>query len=361
MYRDPWRTIWQVVVSREMLVALIAVITVGLALSAWLPQLSSTDSVAYAQKLSEARGRFGEATVTMQRLGLLNLGRSFVFRALLALLGACLLLRATENVHELIALRGRDPADQSEDGSSAAPELTEGYRTSLWSSRSLFSLAMHSGSLIILLGFLLTYLWGWRVDGVTLLPGAPASLGDGRAWAALESDGQTISHSPGVRSVITESGPGFTVSAVDDSGNTLEITETSTSAPQTSLTLAVDEDRYFAVPAARLVIRLAPQTNSDPELRQSALVQVYRSPPGMLIQERTVDGDVDVIVDDVVLHLVCTPYVHVDACAAPGIWAVGFGIVLLVAGTAGTVILSRTYNQATDQIESAEAAADREG
>jgi len=181
MYRDPWRIIWQVAVSRKMLLALIVVITIGLALSAWLPQLSPTDPVAYAQTLSEARGRFGDATVTMQRIGLLHIRHTVVFRVLLALLAACLMLRAAENVHELVALRSSDPAVRSDEDSNAAVEPGGDRTANLWLSRSFFSLAMHGGSLIILLGFLLTYLWGWRVEDMILLPAAPVSLGDSRA------------------------------------------------------------------------------------------------------------------------------------------------------------------------------------
>jgi len=332
MSRDPWQTIWQVGTSRELLLALLLAIAVGLAISAGLPQLSPTDSVAYAQKLSEARARFGDATATMQQLGLFNITRSFGFRALMALLAACLSLRMIDNIQRLLQSQSSRSVETARDNDSATP-YPENASTSLrWPSEQVAELLAHVGGLLILIGLLLTYLWGWHIEDVTLQPGSPTLLDATQKWVALESDNQTVRHSPGIRSVVTAEGPGFQVSATDESGQALEITETSTSSPTASLTLALSEDRYFAIPSARLVFRLSPQADTVVGSPDSTLVQVYRSPPGKLIQERIVENTTDLTVDNVTLHLVSVPYVQVDVSFTPGSWPIGFGMALLITG-----------------------------
>ena len=98
---DPWRLIWRVVTSNEVLVALLLAIAVSLTLTAWIPQRPSSDAD-YARWLSEIQGRFGEATPLVRGLGGFRIVSSFGFRVLLAMLAACLLLRLVEGLDGFI-------------------------------------------------------------------------------------------------------------------------------------------------------------------------------------------------------------------------------------------------------------------
>jgi len=339
MSRDPWKTIWEVTTSRGMLLALLLAIAIGLATSAWLPQLSSTNSVAYAQQLSEAQARFGHRAVVMQRLGLLNITRSGTFRALMALLAGCVLLRAVDVVLEL-----RHPADRGAgdglDHDSGEPLASENVsQATRWLRMQIFDLVAHTGALVVLFGLLLTYLWGWRVENMILQSGKPVFLDDSGRWVALQADGRTVVCSRGLRSVVSASGPGFSVSVNDEAGHTLEMTETSTSVPTSTLRLALSEDRYFAVPDAGFVFRLSPQATPVEESESAALVQVYRSPPGKLVLERRVENSTDLTVDPITLHLVSVPYVETDVLFAPGRWPTVLGLVLLAVGIAARAVL----------------------
>jgi len=337
MSRDPWKTIWQVATSRGMLLALLSAIGIGLAISVWLPQLSATSSVAYAQQLSEAQARFGHRAAAMGRMGLLNVTRSFTFRALMASLAGCLVLRLVD-----IVLGLRHPADcgtggSSQNGNGATPKSSNEPQRKSWRLMQVFALVAHTGGLLVLFGLLLTYLWGWRVENMILQSGKPVFLDDSGRWVALQADGRTIVCGRGLRSVVSTSGPGFWVTVNDEAGHTLEMTETSTSVPTRTLRLALSEDRYFAVPEAGFVFRLSPQAGSGQESENAALVQVYRSPPGRLVLERSVENSTDLTVDHIVLHLVSAPYVETDVLFAPGSWPTLLGLALLAIGIVASV------------------------
>ena len=109
--RDPWRAVWRIATGDGLLVALLLATAAGLIATAWLPQRPAADPVTYAhaQWLSEAQARFGEATPTLQALGLFTITRSLGFRALLALLAGCLSLRLMESGDRL--RRNREAAE----------------------------------------------------------------------------------------------------------------------------------------------------------------------------------------------------------------------------------------------------------
>lgn len=315
--RDVWRAIWQVTTSDDVLVVLLLSIAAGLIITSWLPQVPSTDPAAYARWLSGTQAQFGKATPTMQTLGLFAVTRSFSFRALLSLLAGCLLLRLIENGDHLWQSR----------------ETTE-----IWT--DLLPLLAHAGALLLLLGLLLTHQWGWRVDGLILQSGERVTLPDNKKWVALSEDTRRTTHSPGVVTFIEEHGPGVRVNATDGAGRSLPL-QTVGAAPVTQLTMALTEDRYFAVQEAQLSVRLAPQLNHV-ESHNSigvhpVLVQVYHSPPGRLATETVVEGEAHVTVDDVTLLLTPMPYAQLSAAFNPGRWPTGIGLVSLVIGLLGTV------------------------
>lgn len=316
--RDPWRAIWQIATSDGALVILLLGIAIGLTITSWLPQVPAADPVAYARWLSEAQIRFGRATPTLQTLGLFTITRSFGFRALLALLGGCLLLRLTENIDQL--RQGREIA-----------------RPLRWPWADLFPPLAHAGGLLLLLGLLITHLWGWHLEGLILKSGERITLPGGEKWVALSDDARNTSHSPGIVTFVEEHGPGVQVNAIDGAGRSLTL-QTVRADPVTQLTVALTEDQYFAIPEAQLGVRLAPQPGRVVEAHTPVLVQVYRSPPGQLATEAVLEGETELTVDDVTLTLTSLPYARLSATFNPSLWPTSVGLALLAAGLLGNVV-----------------------
>jgi len=352
--RDPWRVIWQIVTSDVSLAALLIAVAAGLTVTVWLPQMPVADPVAYARWLSEVQAHFGAATQAMRTLGLFTVTHSLGFRILLALLAACLLLRLIESsdrlrqsqevmepMGEWRGLTGVCLPDVMDDLRRwryrvlHQPPLLQADR---WPWADLFPLLAHAGALLLLVGLLITHLWGWQVEGLIVQGGEQATLPGTDKWVALDDDARRVTHSPGLVIFVEERGPGVRVSAADSTRRSLPLQQTTEADPVPQLALALTEDQYFAIPEAHLVVRLAPQTGPAAGTHSPVLVQVYRSPPGRLTTETVVEGDADLTVGDVTLKLVSAPYARLTATFNPGLWPTGAGLVLLAAGLLGSMI-----------------------
>jgi hypothetical protein len=310
--RDPWRAIWQIAASDGLLVGLLLATAAGLIATAWLPQTSTADPAAYARWLSEAQTRFGGATQTMQALGLFSIIRSFGFRALLALTASVLSLRLID--------RGDRLRSQAQDRwANLSPLLAQG------------------GALLLLVGLLATHLWGWQSEGLIVQGGQQVEVPGTESWVALDETGAQVTHSPGIVSPIEAHVPGVRVSASSDAGTPLALQRAAEAEPLTQLTLALDEDRYFAIPEAQLVVQLSPQPSETDEASSPVLVQIYRSPPGRLESERVVQGNAEVTTGGVTLSLTSVPYARVTATFNPGLWPTTIGLALAVIGVLGSV------------------------
>jgi len=351
--RDPWRAIWRVTTGDGLLAILLLATAAGLIITAWLPQMPSAHLVAYARWFSETQARFGKATPTMQTVGLFTITHSLGFRVLLSLLAGCLLLRLIESGDQL--QQNRDMAKPEGEWRTLAdahlPDVMDDlhrrhhrvlsasplFQADRWPWADLFPLLTHGGSLLLLVGLLLTHLWGWRVEGLIVQSGERVTLPDTKKWVALDSDARRVNHSPGIVIFVKERGPGVQASATDDTGRPLSLQQTAEADPVTQLTVALTEDQYFAIPKAQLILRLAPQPGRVIEPHSPVLVQVYRSPPGQLITETVVEEGAELTVDEVTLEFAHVPYTRLTATSNPGLWPTGAGLVLLVGGLLGSV------------------------
>jgi cytochrome c biogenesis protein ResB len=357
--REPWRAIWQFMTSDSLLAILLLSIAVGLAITSWLPQMPTADQVAYAQWRSEAQVRFGEALLTMQTLGLFTVMRSFGFRALLALLAGSLSLRLIESADRLrqnremadpegawqplAGVRLSDLKDRLRRRAYRVLSNPDGGESPLqadrWPWADLFPPLAHAGALLLLVGLLLTYLWGWQVEGQVVLNGERVTLRPGsEQWVALSEDARRVTHSPGITAFVEERGPGVQISATDGAGHPLPLKQATEADPITQPIVPLTEDRLLAIPEAQLVLRLAPQSGHAVEAHSPVLVQVYRSPPGRLLTETVIEGDVKLTVDNVTLEIASVPYARLTATFNPGLWPTGVGLVLLIAGLLGSVV-----------------------
>ena len=351
--RDPWQATWQTTTSDSLLAVLLLTIAVGLTIAACLPQMPLADPVAYARWLSEAQARFGQATQTMQTLGLFTITRSLGFRILLALLTGCLLLRLVESGDRL--RQNREIAEPAGEWQSLAgvrlPDVVDDLRrrryrvlsnpplfqADRWPWADLFPPLTHAGGLLLLAGLLITHLWGWRVEGLIVQSGSRVTPPGAEQWVALDDDARRVTHSPGIVAFVEERGPGVRVSAADGTGQPLLLQQAANADPVTQLTVALTEDQHFAIPETQLGVRLALPPGHAPEVHGPVLVQVYRSPPGRLTTETVVEGDAELTVDDVTLELDSVPYARLTVTFNPGLWPTGVGIVLLVAGLLASV------------------------
>lgn len=368
--RDPWQTAWRVATSDHLIAVLLLITGIGLAIAAWLPQMPVGDPVAYARWFSEVQVRFKDATSTMQALGLFTVTRSAGFRALLAILAGCMLLRLIESGdrlrqhreiaqpagkwHTLVDVHLPDLVDdlrRQRYRMMSDPPLLQVDR---WPWADLLPILAHGGGLLLLIGLLITQVWGWRTEGLIVQSGERVTLSDTEKWVMLEEDDCRPMHSAGIVTSIEECGPGVRVSAVDGTGTTLALQQASEAEPVPELTLPLTQDRYFAIPEAQLIFRLTPQPSHAAAPHSPVLIQVYRSPPGRLMTETTMVGDAELSVDNVTLKLASVPYARLTATFNPGLWPTGAGLLLLGVGTlASTAWPTRRFwlREETERVE----------
>jgi hypothetical protein len=347
---DPWQIIWRFATSDSVLVILLLAIAASVMFTAWIPQRPSSD-VDYARWLSQVQARFGDVTPIVRTLGLFNVTGSFVFRTLVALVSGCLVLRLIERADRL--WRSREATEPGEDwrgisGESLAELLdrlrgrryravdeSSFYQVDHWPWADLCLLAVYSGALLLLMGLLLSYLWGWEVEGLVLQRGQRLSL-PGDDWVALSEAGSETRHSSGVISFVETRGPGVHVRAVNDDGEALQLQLAAEAEPSSDLLMALTEDKYFAVPEANLIAHLAPRSQEPYTLVE---VEVYRSPPGEIIADAVTDegGEADLSVESVRLELTPAPYARIAVSRDPGRWSAAFGLVLLMVGLVGNL------------------------
>jgi hypothetical protein len=322
--RNPWRAIWQTATSDGLLVGLLSATAAGLLTTLCLPQMPDADPVAYARWLSEVQTAFGGAADAIQALGLLSITRSFGFRALLALLAAILPLRLVECGDRLL--------------SRAEPQPW-----TLW-----FPVLAQAGALLLLLGQLLAYLWGWQVKDLLVETGQRVTLPGTRSWVAVSENPATATHSRGVVAFVEGYEPGVRVTASDGAGQSLGLQRTPQAESLLELTLVLDEEQFFAVPEAGLVVQLAPHASESGDI-DAVHARVYRSPPGRLETEQVLRGGGKIPVDDVTLDISSVPHTQITATFNPGMWPTGLGLAFTTVGVAGSVVWHRRDRPTADE------------
>jgi hypothetical protein len=323
--RNPWHTIWQTVTGNGLLVGLLVAIAASLLAALWLPQMPDADPVAYARWMSDAHATFGAATGTIQTLGLLSITQSLGFRILLALLAAILLLRLIELGDRLLV-------------------RTEQRQRACW-----FSAMAQAGTLLLLLGHLLAHLWGWQVEGLLVQAGERITIPGTESWVSVTQSPYQVSHSRGIVPFVEGYEPGVQVTASDGRDRSLGLQRTPKAEPLVQLTLALDEEQFFAIPEAGLVVQLTSHPSELDDATDAVNVRVYRSPPGRLETEQVLEGSGEVGVDGVTLHITSAPFARIAAASNPGLWPTALGLTLTVIGIVGSVARRRPSLQAADE------------
>ena len=349
--RDPWYLVWRVAVAAGTLAGLLIVTAITLATAALIPQIPLGDAVAYARRISSLQARFGSATQAMRSLGLFSITRSWGFRTLVALIAGCTLLRSIE-----ISGRSRGRAAGEPGGDAPAPSRC------LWSAVAgdTLSLLAHAGGLLLIGGLVIAQVSGWQKQGIVLQAGSRVGLPGRDAWVAMTDEG-LVSHSPGVRVLAEEWGPGALVRAVDAAGQQLELQQNPESKPALELPLALvrdpdlaTRDAVVAIPEAQLIVRLLPQDGAKGDAPGGLIVQAYRSPSGELATEAVVVGDAAIEVGNVTLEIVGSPYVQLTVARNPGAWPTAVGVIVLLFGRVAKIawrpLDARRSDSGTDSV-----------
>ncbi len=355
--RDPWQTVWQIATGDYILVALLLGIAMGLVITTWLPQMPvadpSADPVAYAQWFSETQARFGDTTSSLQALGLFTVTHSLGFRTLLAILASVLLLRLIEGSERL--RQHREISQPPEEWSALADidlpdtidklrhrryrilDKTPLFQADRWPWADLLALLTQGGGLLILIGLLITHLWGWRVEGLIVSNNETLPLPNTDAWVSWKQDAQDVTHSPGIIAFVEEQVSGIQIHANDGTGQSLSLQQTPQTEAVPQLVVALVEDQAFAIPEAQLIVRLVPHSNHD-KVHDYVIVQLYRSPLGELVTESRVEEKAKLVIDDVTVEFNSAPHARLTAVFNPGLWPTGIGIVSLALGLLGSIV-----------------------
>ncbi len=333
--RDFWRYLWQIATGDYLLAALYAAIAGGVGLAAWLPQAPDIHSAsAYAQWFSTTQDQFGRLTTGLQALGLFTITRAWGFRLLLASLGGVFFLRGIERVGQW--RRGDEQARQK-------PYL--------------FHLLTEFAGLLLLLSLFLSRLWGWQQEyliihygetAIVTLTGVwtKASTGtNGPTWVTVDEHGQ-LRYSPTVWPFVAERGPGFRVTGTDAEGHPLTFKQTINTPPTRQIDVALTEEQYLAVPEANLTLRMIPSSDADRKADAPVVVQAYRSPPGRLEGEITIEGGIERTeamewnIEDATLVFAPSPYVRLRMMFAPTLWMTSVSLLGVATGVCGETFFS---------------------
>jgi hypothetical protein len=328
--RDLWRDIWKFATGDLTTATLLVVIGVILLTTTWLPQMPSPDPTVYARWLAEVRARFGPLVPLLQSVGLFTVSSSPAFRAILALLGGCFLLRVIEG---MVQLRHGFIEWKQEHHSSRLRDRIANWPWSLTSPA-----AATAGGLLLILSLLVNCLWGWEQGGLVIQGGERLTLSGTAGWVALSDTAQRITHSEGLTVHVDERGPGVLVHASDKAGGVLMLQQAAGDEPVSQLKLPLVLDQYFAIPEAHLIVRLIPQHEGQPEASSPISVQLYRVPSGQLAAQTLLESDGEVLIDGITIHFTAFPYARLTVVHNPARGITLCAIILLVAGLVGDAL-----------------------
>jgi hypothetical protein len=336
-----WNSLWLLAAGNRSLAVVLLGLTLPLLVPFFLPQLPSEPAAA-SRWLALAQGRFGSLLAPLSALGLFSIARSPLNRLLLVALAFLLSVRVAAWAEQL--WRNRRPAPGmnawrplAERGLESAVQLLRrrGYRVrpvpgrdtahaDRWPWAELMTLLADGGALLVLVGLLVTQVWGWRAAHLTGRPGEMVAVpGRGEVELVAMPAGVAVDPSSGVRLYREGTGPELTVTATDAAGEPLGLQQTPEAAASHSLRLRLTEeetDAYFAIPEAGLVVRVALGSTAALDGQVPFLLQIFRSPSGELVRETLVTGGFELVEGDSRVRLARTEYLVLAAVYDPGYW-----------------------------------------
>jgi hypothetical protein len=314
--------------DRRLAEALIALLIIQ-AIVLFLPQapVSISTSPVYARWLAGLRPTFKTWTTPLATAGLLTVRTSLWMRVLLAWLAL------------IVAAR--------------ADDLLEHWREWPRSRRWLQVLACVAGVLIIV-GWGMQTLWGWKQSDVIVWPATPIAIPERDLTLPARDDVSKSRFVPlrtgryGLYFVPKGSSVGLVVQAFDAQGQILPLSPSARDEPQDELRLALTvetPEAYFALPQVGYVFRFSWLYGTDGPIQ----AQVYRSADGELLVETTLQdeellGNYVLFASDVRLELQRYALPRFEAVYNPGALFEGIGMLALLVSVFGHYFLRRTVS-----------------
>jgi hypothetical protein len=357
--RDLWNTLWSLAVGHRSLAVLLVCLLLCLLVLLLLPQAPS-DPVKSDLWLLQMQARMGRSATALSALGLFTLGRSPLFRVLLAAFSFVVIARLVWRVELLLASRRPVVGGDTDWSSTGAGELDgvaaglrrRGFRirsvsddgqfqADRWPWAALLEVLVYAGLLVLLVGLFVGQLWGWRAENLLGQPGEEVAVpGYGEVLIGVMTGGRARTIS-GVTLYLEGEGPQLNVVGIADSGNALNLQLGPGLEPSSQLRIRLtpaEAEAFFALPEVGLIVRIA----GDPETLLQApaplRVQVYRSPSGELVQEVDSIGSTELTERGTRIRLERDSYLVLTAARDPGYWLKVVGLVVVGLSLAGQAL-----------------------
>ncbi len=304
---------WQWLGRNQRLIEILVAFLLIQILVVLLPQapLANAMSPDYSRWLAEQRTILKNWTTPLSVLGLLNLRTSAWMRALLVWLTLIIAAHAGELL---------------EQGAVLSPAR-----------RRLQIMAWVAG-LLIVIGWSMQLLWGWKRAGVIVWPGEPITIPETELTLPPPYRSTALfTKQYGLYLIPKGNSVGLIVQALDQQGQALPLLPSARDEARTELRLMLTTetpDVYFALPEFGFIFRIS-RLRAPRALVQA---QVYHSADGELLAETTLEGDKIFFVGDVRLQLDYHVLPLFEAVYNPGAIIEGAGMLLL-----GTAALGRYY------------------
>ncbi len=301
------------------LLALFIMLSVTLFLCLLIPQspVPLSDNVVFSRWVARIRPDLGAWTDVFATLGLLTLRNSWWMRCLLL----CLSLVTTVRVITLVENWSHWPL----------------FPRGIW-------LAMCLGGLFFVTGWSLQTLWGWTETGLIVWADDTTIAISNQDITLPAPDGlPLLSRDYGVFWLPQpDNGVGLQMWVEDEKGQQLQLHLSSKTPTQESLRVALTPEKpdvYFALPAEELGFRVSVLLET-----QETHVQVYRIASRDLITEQVFQGDGEIIVANVQVHLERLAYRKFKLVYNPGAPWMAFGSAFLGVGIVLSLVYADTFD-----------------
>jgi hypothetical protein len=377
--RDTWRAIWRAITSDALLIALSAIVAVGLIAALALPQEPGSgiaDPMAYSRWEAAAKQREGPFYSLFNGLGLNSAYQAAWWRIALVSAGTLAGLRLADRVARVFEgrrsrtsglndeRRVRVTLDAPALPSLAAALQTRRYRVMQPGDDALvadrtplaesLSIALHLGLIAVAIGLLMNLTLGWEALGRAVAPGLPSTM-HGDLTIALDDSGNppemrlllgasgtpfTLAPGQGVRAggidlVLQKITPGYRLSATAGDGSPVMIRASNFVSPTTEVLISFTEDnpeRYVAVPDARLALALSAGTAPDHPGR----LRIFSVPDGAVLGDMAIQPDVTTA--GTTFRFSPARGAVIDARYRPGQPLVWLGLALVAIGAIGSLL-----------------------
>ncbi len=197
------------------------------------------------------------------------------------------------------------------------------------------------GGVLVIVGWGMQVLWGWKRADVIVWPGEPVTIADmGLTLPPRKSATALFTERYGLYLIPKGNSVGLIVRAVDQQGQILPLSPSARDEPQTELRIVLTDETpeaYFALPQVGFVFRVSRLRGNGMPVQ----AQVYRIADGELLAETAFQGDGILAANDVRLQLDRYALPRFEAVYNPGALLEAMGLLALLIAILGFYYLRR--------------------